>query len=162
MISYDEKSEIYYDAFESRRSSTNPSTPRNGSPIIESDEESEEEGELEEAEEEDQSTMDLPTEKQCVSFSSTNQSMTTTTINDSMSTTITTTTNREVEQVITRKKSTMLRKERRTALPSPTLDMENISIMSILRNNVGKDLSTVTMPIALNEVKKVFIFLFFL
>ncbi|KAI8849117.1 Oxysterol-binding protein [Chytridium lagenaria] len=29
--------------------------------------------------------------------------------------------------------------------------MENISILSILRNNVGKDLSTVAMPIALNE-----------
>ncbi|KAI8927091.1 Oxysterol-binding protein-domain-containing protein [Entophlyctis helioformis] len=40
---------------------------------------------------------------------------------------------------------------RRTNLPAPTYSMENISVMSILRNNVGKDLSTVAMPIALNE-----------
>ncbi|KAJ3196648.1 hypothetical protein HK101_008225 [Irineochytrium annulatum] len=40
---------------------------------------------------------------------------------------------------------------RRKALPAPTVSMENISILSILRNNVGKDLSTVAMPIALNE-----------
>ncbi|KAJ3292857.1 hypothetical protein HK104_004958 [Borealophlyctis nickersoniae] len=40
---------------------------------------------------------------------------------------------------------------RRTRLPAPTVSMQNISIMSILRNNVGKDLSTVAMPIALNE-----------
>jgi oxysterol-binding protein-related protein 3/6/7 len=40
---------------------------------------------------------------------------------------------------------------RRTELPVPAQSMENISIMGILRNNVGKDLSTVAMPIALNE-----------
>ena len=40
---------------------------------------------------------------------------------------------------------------RRTELPVPAQPMENISIMGILRNNVGKDLSTVAMPIALNE-----------
>jgi hypothetical protein len=40
---------------------------------------------------------------------------------------------------------------RRKTLPAPTISMENISVMSILRNNVGKDLSTVAMPIALNE-----------
>ncbi|KAI9106236.1 Oxysterol-binding protein [Phlyctochytrium arcticum] len=40
---------------------------------------------------------------------------------------------------------------RRTKLPAPTISMQNISIMGILRNNVGKDLSTVAMPIALNE-----------
>ncbi|KAJ3411305.1 Oxysterol-binding protein- protein 3 [Chytridiales sp. JEL 0842] len=40
---------------------------------------------------------------------------------------------------------------RRKALPAPTVSMENVSVMSILRNNVGKDLSTVAMPIALNE-----------
>jgi hypothetical protein len=40
---------------------------------------------------------------------------------------------------------------RRKHLPAPTVSMENISIMSILGNNVGKDLSTVAMPIALNE-----------
>ncbi|TPX62431.1 hypothetical protein SpCBS45565_g07040 [Spizellomyces sp. 'palustris'] len=40
---------------------------------------------------------------------------------------------------------------RRTKLPAPTVSMQNVSIMGILRNNVGKDLSTVAMPIALNE-----------
>ncbi|KAJ3229014.1 hypothetical protein HDU78_009322 [Chytriomyces hyalinus] len=40
---------------------------------------------------------------------------------------------------------------RRTNLPAPPVSMENISVMSILRNNVGKDLSTIAMPIALNE-----------
>ncbi|KAJ3274775.1 hypothetical protein HDV01_001978 [Terramyces sp. JEL0728] len=40
---------------------------------------------------------------------------------------------------------------RRTVLPVPASSMENISIMGILRNNMGKDLSTVAMPIALNE-----------
>ncbi|KAJ3046129.1 Oxysterol-binding protein- protein 3 [Rhizophlyctis rosea] len=40
---------------------------------------------------------------------------------------------------------------RRTKLPAPTVSMQNISLMSILRNNMGKDLSTVAMPIALNE-----------
>ncbi|KAJ1567061.1 hypothetical protein HK405_007324 [Cladochytrium tenue] len=41
--------------------------------------------------------------------------------------------------------------QRRKALPAPTVSMENLSILSILRNNVGKDLSTVAMPILLNE-----------
>ncbi|KAI8917646.1 Oxysterol-binding protein [Powellomyces hirtus] len=40
---------------------------------------------------------------------------------------------------------------RRTRLPAPTISMQNISIMSLIRNNAGKDLSTVAMPIALNE-----------
>jgi len=40
---------------------------------------------------------------------------------------------------------------RRKCLPSPTISMENISLLSILRINVGKDLSTVSMPLALNE-----------
>ncbi|ORY47691.1 Oxysterol-binding protein [Rhizoclosmatium globosum] len=40
---------------------------------------------------------------------------------------------------------------RRRTLPAPPVSMENISIMSILRNNMGKDLSTIAMPIALNE-----------
>lgn len=40
---------------------------------------------------------------------------------------------------------------RRCKLPVPATSMENISILGILRNNVGKDLSTVAMPIALNE-----------
>ncbi|KAI9209194.1 Oxysterol-binding protein [Polychytrium aggregatum] len=41
--------------------------------------------------------------------------------------------------------------KRRAALPAPQVSMENISLMSILRKNIGKDLSTVAMPIALNE-----------
>ncbi|KAJ3163796.1 Oxysterol-binding protein- protein 3 [Geranomyces variabilis] len=40
---------------------------------------------------------------------------------------------------------------RRTRLPAPTISMQNISVMSLIRNNAGKDLSTVAMPIALNE-----------
>jgi hypothetical protein len=40
---------------------------------------------------------------------------------------------------------------RRRALPHPTISMENVSIMSLLRTNVGKDLSQVAMPLALNE-----------
>ncbi|ORX94973.1 hypothetical protein K493DRAFT_260922 [Basidiobolus meristosporus CBS 931.73] len=39
---------------------------------------------------------------------------------------------------------------RRTVLPSPICGPD-VSIMSILRKNVGKDLSSVAMPIALNE-----------
>ncbi|OAJ40675.1 hypothetical protein BDEG_24382 [Batrachochytrium dendrobatidis JEL423] len=41
--------------------------------------------------------------------------------------------------------------KRRVKLPAPACSMQNVSILSILRNNVGKDLSTVTMPIVLNE-----------
>ncbi|KAJ3371761.1 hypothetical protein GGF31_002740 [Allomyces arbusculus] len=40
--------------------------------------------------------------------------------------------------------------ERRRFLPSPVTG-DDVSIMSILRRNIGKDLSTVTMPISLNE-----------
>jgi hypothetical protein len=40
---------------------------------------------------------------------------------------------------------------RRRNLPCPTISMENVSIMSLLRTNVGKDLSQVAMPLALNE-----------
>lgn len=39
----------------------------------------------------------------------------------------------------------------RTKLPVPASSMENVSFMGILRNNVGKDLSTISMPIVLNE-----------
>jgi oxysterol-binding protein-related protein 3/6/7 len=39
----------------------------------------------------------------------------------------------------------------RTKLPVPAASMENVSFMGILRNNVGKDLSTISMPIVLNE-----------
>ncbi|RKP27867.1 Oxysterol-binding protein, partial [Syncephalis pseudoplumigaleata] len=40
--------------------------------------------------------------------------------------------------------------ERRTQLPAPTCETE-VSFLSILRKNIGKDLSTVSMPVALNE-----------
>ncbi|KAI1317793.1 hypothetical protein EDD11_007815 [Mortierella claussenii] len=39
---------------------------------------------------------------------------------------------------------------RRSALPAP-VSGEDISLLSILRKNVGKDLSTVAMPVSLNE-----------
>ncbi|KAM4716932.1 oxysterol-binding protein-related protein 6-like isoform 2-T2 [Anableps anableps] len=40
---------------------------------------------------------------------------------------------------------------RRTKLPSPGADNGHIGIMTILYNNIGKDLSRVSMPVALNE-----------
>ncbi|XP_053193806.1 oxysterol-binding protein-related protein 7-like [Scomber japonicus] len=40
---------------------------------------------------------------------------------------------------------------RRTVLPAPGSDNSHIGIMAILYNNIGKDLSRVSMPIALNE-----------
>lgn len=40
---------------------------------------------------------------------------------------------------------------RRTVLPAPCTDNSHIGIMSILYNNIGKDLSRVSMPAALNE-----------
>ncbi|KAM4535181.1 oxysterol-binding protein-related protein 6-like [Fundulus diaphanus] len=40
---------------------------------------------------------------------------------------------------------------RRTTLPSPGADNSHIGIMTILYNNIGKDLSRVSMPVALNE-----------
>uniref|UniRef100_A0A8D3AZ84 Oxysterol-binding protein n=1 Tax=Scophthalmus maximus TaxID=52904 RepID=A0A8D3AZ84_SCOMX len=40
---------------------------------------------------------------------------------------------------------------RRTALPAPAADNSHIGIMTILYNNIGKDLSRVSMPVALNE-----------
>lgn len=40
---------------------------------------------------------------------------------------------------------------RRTALPAPCKDNSHIGIMTILYNNIGKDLSRVSMPVALNE-----------
>ncbi|KAM9746352.1 oxysterol-binding protein-related protein 7-like isoform 1-T1 [Menidia menidia] len=40
---------------------------------------------------------------------------------------------------------------RRTTLPSPGSDNSHIGIMTILYNNIGKDLSRVSMPVALNE-----------
>ncbi|KAJ0058626.1 hypothetical protein NL108_018008 [Boleophthalmus pectinirostris] len=40
---------------------------------------------------------------------------------------------------------------RRTALPAHCTDNSHIGVMSILYNNIGKDLSRVSMPVALNE-----------
>ncbi|XP_070778773.1 oxysterol-binding protein-related protein 7-like [Enoplosus armatus] len=40
---------------------------------------------------------------------------------------------------------------RRTALPAPSTDNSHIGIMNILYNNIGKDLSRISMPVALNE-----------
>ncbi|XP_048101644.1 oxysterol-binding protein-related protein 7-like isoform X1 [Alosa alosa] len=40
---------------------------------------------------------------------------------------------------------------RRTVLPAPCADNSHIGIFSILYNNVGKDLSRISMPVALNE-----------
>uniref|UniRef100_A0A8C9W9X3 Oxysterol-binding protein n=1 Tax=Scleropages formosus TaxID=113540 RepID=A0A8C9W9X3_SCLFO len=39
----------------------------------------------------------------------------------------------------------------RTALPAPCPDNSHIGLMTILYNNIGKDLSRVSMPVALNE-----------
>ncbi|XP_048341368.1 oxysterol-binding protein-related protein 6 isoform X2 [Sphaerodactylus townsendi] len=43
------------------------------------------------------------------------------------------------------------RNGRRTCLPSPCPDTSNINLWNILRNNIGKDLSKVSMPVELNE-----------
>ncbi|XP_035037255.1 oxysterol-binding protein-related protein 7 [Hippoglossus stenolepis] len=40
---------------------------------------------------------------------------------------------------------------RRTTIPAPGADNSQIGIMTILYNNIGKDLSRVSMPVALNE-----------
>ncbi|KAJ3203846.1 Oxysterol-binding protein- protein 3, partial [Entophlyctis luteolus] len=40
---------------------------------------------------------------------------------------------------------------RRSALPAPPESMESVNLVSIVRSNFGKDLSTVAMPIGLNE-----------
>ncbi|XP_053409453.1 oxysterol-binding protein-related protein 3 isoform X10 [Nycticebus coucang] len=41
--------------------------------------------------------------------------------------------------------------KRRTCLPAPGPNTSNISLWNILRNNIGKDLSKVAMPVELNE-----------
>ncbi|KAI5618254.1 oxysterol-binding protein-related protein 3 isoform X1, partial [Silurus asotus] len=41
--------------------------------------------------------------------------------------------------------------KRRSLLPSPSPNTSNISLWNILRNNIGKDLSKVAMPVQLNE-----------
>ncbi|XP_066542494.1 oxysterol-binding protein-related protein 6 isoform X3 [Hoplias malabaricus] len=43
------------------------------------------------------------------------------------------------------------RNGRRTCLPAPSPDISNINLWNILRNNIGKDLSKVSMPVELNE-----------
>ncbi|KAF6727141.1 Oxysterol-binding protein-related protein 6 [Oryzias melastigma] len=43
------------------------------------------------------------------------------------------------------------RNGRRTYLPAPCPDTSNINLWNILRNNIGKDLSKVSMPVELNE-----------
>ncbi|KAM8856884.1 oxysterol-binding protein-related protein 6 isoform 2-T3 [Synchiropus picturatus] len=43
------------------------------------------------------------------------------------------------------------RNGRRTCLASPCPDTSNINLWNILRNNIGKDLSKVSMPVELNE-----------
>ena len=41
--------------------------------------------------------------------------------------------------------------QRRSCLPSPSPNNSTISLWNILRNNIGKDLSKVAMPVHLNE-----------
>ncbi|XP_028645895.1 oxysterol-binding protein-related protein 3 isoform X4 [Grammomys surdaster] len=43
------------------------------------------------------------------------------------------------------------RSKRRTSLPAPGPNTSSVSVWSILRNNIGKDLSKVAMPVELNE-----------
>ncbi|XP_076119946.1 oxysterol-binding protein-related protein 6 isoform X6 [Alosa pseudoharengus] len=43
------------------------------------------------------------------------------------------------------------RNGRRSCLPAPSPDTSNINLWNILRNNIGKDLSKVSMPVELNE-----------
>ncbi|XP_069762954.1 oxysterol-binding protein-related protein 6-like isoform X1 [Narcine bancroftii] len=41
--------------------------------------------------------------------------------------------------------------QRRTSLPAPGPNLSNVSLWNILKNNIGKDLSKVSMPVQLNE-----------
>ncbi|XP_076858985.1 oxysterol-binding protein-related protein 6 isoform X6 [Brachyhypopomus gauderio] len=43
------------------------------------------------------------------------------------------------------------RNGRRTCLPAPSPDTSNVNLWNILKNNIGKDLSKVAMPVELNE-----------
>ncbi|KAM5204097.1 oxysterol-binding protein-related protein 3 isoform 4-T12 [Hipposideros larvatus] len=54
-----------------------------------------------------------------------------------------------LEPVIER--SAEVKSKRRTCLPAPGPNTSNISLWNILRNNIGKDLSKVAMPVELNE-----------
>uniref|UniRef100_A0A8C9W9Z8 Oxysterol-binding protein n=1 Tax=Scleropages formosus TaxID=113540 RepID=A0A8C9W9Z8_SCLFO len=49
------------------------------------------------------------------------------------------------------RQSGAFRNGRRTCLPAPSPDTSNINLWNILRNNIGKDLSKVSMPVELNE-----------
>ena len=40
---------------------------------------------------------------------------------------------------------------RRTILPSPKPDTGDVSLLSLLYKNIGKDLSKISMPITMNE-----------
>ena len=40
---------------------------------------------------------------------------------------------------------------RRTKLPAPRPDSEGLSLWNLLCKNIGKDLSQISMPVALNE-----------
>ena len=44
-----------------------------------------------------------------------------------------------------------LQPRRRSALPAPSPSTGGVSLWNILRNNIGKDLSKVAMPVQLNE-----------
>ncbi|XP_036394353.1 oxysterol-binding protein-related protein 3 isoform X2 [Megalops cyprinoides] len=44
-----------------------------------------------------------------------------------------------------------LQRQRRSCLPAPSPSTSSISLWNILRNNIGKDLSKVAMPVQLNE-----------
>ena len=41
--------------------------------------------------------------------------------------------------------------QRRSRLPAPSPDTSAVSLWNILKNNIGKDLSKVAMPVQLNE-----------
>uniref|UniRef100_A0A7N6C0M4 Oxysterol-binding protein n=1 Tax=Anabas testudineus TaxID=64144 RepID=A0A7N6C0M4_ANATE len=49
------------------------------------------------------------------------------------------------------RQSSAFRNGRRICLPAPCPDISNINLWNILRNNIGKDLSKVSMPVELNE-----------
>ncbi|XP_039592329.1 oxysterol-binding protein-related protein 3-like [Polypterus senegalus] len=57
----------------------------------------------------------------------------------------------EIETPSTVHNGAILEYRRRSCLPSPSPNTSNISLWNILRNNIGKDLSKVAMPVQLNE-----------
>uniref|UniRef100_A0A8C7W199 Oxysterol-binding protein n=1 Tax=Oncorhynchus mykiss TaxID=8022 RepID=A0A8C7W199_ONCMY len=58
--------------------------------------------------------------------------------------------NASVTDNVSRQRSAF-RNGRRPSLPAPSPDCSNINLWNILRNNIGKDLSKVSMPVELNE-----------